>query len=266
MLGGVSRVGVLLFALLASACGGATVATQPESLALLGDGEDVASLESAAEDIGSSLVGGDDTNVTVSPDQLRFPTSCLSLEKLSPTSEVIHFRGCGAPVVRGDVTARWELRGLVLHVALDSKDLSVGTTRFTAAHVQAEIVGSGLDRTAFWDAHFEGEARTNTPNPRSFARDTSKTVRWRVGGTCATTDGSSTGSFEAKDGARRTVRATVVGYRTCGAPCPEPNSRVRVENADTGASVELRYLATGHALFTDAAGKALPVVPLCSKR
>jgi hypothetical protein len=226
----------------------------------------VASLESASEDVGSSLVGGDDMGVAVAPDQTRFPTACLTVDKTSLVSEVIHFRGCGTPVVRGDVTVRWELRGLVLHVELDSKDLAVGMTHFRAASVQTDIVGVGLDRTAFWDAHFEGEARTDAPNPRSFVRDASKTVRWRVGGTCATTDGSSTGSFEAKDGTRRTVRATVAGYRTCGAPCPEPNSRVRVENTTTGASVELRYLASGHALFTDAQGRVLPVVPLCAKR
>lgn len=257
-------VGIVVLA--AVGCGGSELPTQSESVALLGDGEDVAAVESATEDVGASLVGGDDMLVAISPDKARFPVACLTADKTSPTSEVLHLRGCGVPVVRGDVVVRWELRGLVLHVELDSKDLAVGTTHVRAASVVAEIVGAGLDRTAFWDAHFEGEARTDTPNPRSFVRDVSKTVRWRVGGACATTDGSSTGSFETKDGAKRRVRVAVTGYRTCGVPCPEPNSRVRVDNMDTGAGVELRYLPGARALLTDMDGRRLPVVPTCAKR
>lgn len=254
--------GVLVAAL---GCGGRELPTQAESVALLGDGEDVAAVESSTENVGASLVGGDDMLVAISPDKARFPVACLTVDKLSPTSEVLHLRGCGVPIVRGDVVVRWEVRGLVLHVELDSKDLTVGTTHARVASIALEIVGAGLDRTAFWDAHFEGEARTDTPNPRSFVRDVSKTVRWRVGGACATTDGSSAGSFETKDGAKRRVRVAVAGYRTCGVPCPEPNSRVSVDNMDTGAGVELRYLPGARALLTDADGRMFPVVPSCAK-
>jgi len=256
---------IALGAAVLGGCGG-HVATSGESLALLDDGEDLASVESASEDVGASLVGGDETSVAISPDQARFPTPCITVDKLSASSEIVHLRGCGAPAARGDVTVRWELRGLVLHVELASTDLTVGATHFSAANVTAEVVGSGLDRTGFWDAHFEGQARVLSPNPRAFVRDVSKTVRWRVGGACATTDGASSGSFETKDGGRRNLRAVVSAYRTCGLPCPEPNSRVRVEDTDTQQSVQVRFLAQGHALFTDVQGRELPIVPACAKR
>jgi hypothetical protein len=228
-----------------------------ETQALLLDHDDVTALEIATEDVGTSLVSSD--TMTVAPDATRFPGPCLTVEKTSAVSEIIHFRGCGTPSVRGDLTVRWELRALELHVDAEAHDFFIGSTFLRSGTISADITTMGQDHTMVWEAHLDGILKSDT-TPRNFTRDTFKTLRWTNNIPCLTIDGTSSGSIEA-----RKVRATFTGFRLCsGVRCPEPNSRVRVENLVTNQYIDVRFAPQGHAVVIDVDGKVLPIRPVCA--
>lgn len=228
-----------------------------ETEALLADHDAVTAIEVATEDIGTSLVSSD--TMTVAPDVVRFPGACLTVEKVSATSEILHLRGCGTPSLRGDLTIRWELRALELVVQADTNDFFIGSTFLKKGSIRADITAMGPERTMIWESHLEGTLASDT-KPRMFTRDSVKTIRWTNGAPCVTIDGTSTGTLE-----ERRVRATFTGFGLCsGMRCPQPNSRVRVENLVTNQFIEVRFAPQGHAAVVDVNGKILPIRPVCA--
>ena len=240
-----------------AACGAKESPLKGETEALLADHDDVTALEIDTVDMGSSIVSPD--TMTVAPDLKRFPGPCITVEKTSAVSEVLHLRGCGTPSLKGDLTVRWELRALALHVDVETHDFFIGSTFLRSGSISAELSASGQDRTMGWEMHLDGTLKSDT-KPRSFTSDTFKTLRWTLGVPCLTTDGTSTGTVEA-----RKVRVTFTGFRLCaGVRCPEPNSRVRVDNLVTHQFIAVRMGPQGHAVIIDVDGKILPIRPVCA--
>ena len=228
-----------------------------ETEALLVDHDAVTDIEVATEDIGASLVSSD--MMSVAPDATRFPGPCLTIEKTSATSEILHLRGCGTPSLKGDLTISWELRALELVVNVDTHDFFIGSTFLRKGSIRADITASGAERTMIWESHLDGTLASDT-KPRNFVRDAFKTIRWMNGASCLTIDGTSTGSLE-----ERRVRATFTGFGLCaGVRCPQPNSRVRVENLVTNQFIDVRFAPQGHAVIVDVNGKILPIKPVCA--
>jgi hypothetical protein len=256
---------VASIALAIAGCGGKESPLRSETSALLADGDDVLSLEGDTEQVGSALAGGDATSAP-EPNPALFPVLCYTRERklldAFTGTDIYHLRGCGPWRVRGDVALRWQLRPLVAHAELEAHELTIGTTVIKNALVTADVSASNRDRTMIWQAHFDGWLHTDK-EPRAFSRDTQKTLRWTVGGGCITADGTSAGTLDSPKGTR-SVRVTMIGLRFCGAPCPEPNSRIRLDNLVTREHIEIDFKAQGHAVLTDTEGNLLPIKPRCA--
>jgi hypothetical protein len=255
------RLLVAFFGFALAACG--VVKESPlkgETEALLADHDAVTAIELATEEVGTSLVSSD--TMTVAPDSTRFPGPCLTVEKTSATSEILHLRGCGTPALRGDLAISWELRSLELVLQAEAHDFFIGSTFLKKGSIRADIIAATAmspERTMIWESHLQGTLTSDT-KPRMFSRDSFKTLRWTNGTPCVTIDGTSTGSIE-----ERRVRVTFTGFGLCaGMRCPQPNSRVRVENVVTNQFIDVRFAPQGRAVVIDVNGKLLPIRPVCS--
>jgi len=256
-------VAVFLSALCAH-CASAESPIGAESTALVADSDDVTGVESSTEQVGSA-VSNSDTTVAPEPNVAQLAAACFQRERTMEGTfagtDVYHLQGCGVAGVRGDVTMHWQLRALTVHVDMEAHNLIVGTSLLRNWRMTSDLVASGQERTMFWTSHHDGLFNTDK-TPRAMSRDTQKTLHWTAGSGCITVDGTSTGTHETSRG-MRSVRVSTIGFRHCGALCPEPSSRIRTENLLTNQAIEVNHTGASHALLTNVDGKLFSITPRC---
>jgi hypothetical protein len=251
-----------------------------DTTALAQDGTDASATENDTETLSSSFIASTGTlglasaaelgggalsaaNLGDAARAMYFPSGCLTVtsDPAARTATYV-FDHCAGPyglaMVTGTVkitlTTASATAGSRLGLELTGTGLTIN--RATADwSAQADITSTALGhRTMAWRAHLTG----TTARGRAFSRTNQKTITWTVGQECVLVNGSSDGNVTSRD-----IHTDVINYSRCKGECPAAGSEVRITNATTGKSVDIKCDGANLATFTGPNGGQTEITLAC---
>jgi hypothetical protein len=229
--------------------------------------EDVAGTESDVESLGTSLVGSDgqsvatasingggatlkplDNTATASNDVGSWfqPAGCIqaTVDTTSKTATYV-FSACTGPLglvqLDGTVDVTWTDAPGELTLNYAAHGFKINRATIDTWQATAVVTASASARHMVWNAQLSG----TTERGRTFTRTNDKTIDWTVGQPCVTVAGESDGTILGVE-----LKITIVSFSRCAGECPQSGSEIKVENVDSGDTIDIKYSGGAQAVLT----------------
>jgi hypothetical protein len=190
------------------------------------------------------------------------PAGCLVESSDAATqTNTYTFSDCTGPYglvhLTGVVTVVWSNASQSsLDLALSATNFQINRATITSWNATAKISAAGDSRDMLWAASLAG----TTGSGRAFTRTNTKDIKWTVGGSCISINGSSQGTITGLD-----LDTTITNYSRCEGSCPAAGSEVHVEDITNGDSVNVEFLGGDSAQFTGVSGRVTNIPLLCGQ-